>query len=126
MSETLTSGEARLQAQAAPEGEIAAATHTLVIGPYLARGAPGPGGPGHGPAQPTRSVEARLDEATGLAAAIELDVVESVAISLPRIRPSTYLGKGRVEEIAGMIRAREIGLVVMDCALSPVQQRNLE
>ncbi|MDH2313011.1 GTPase HflX [Methylobacterium brachiatum] len=126
MSETLTSGEARLQAQAAPEGEIAAATHTLVIGPYLARGAHGPGVPGNGAAHPTRSVEARLDEATGLAAAIELDVVESLAISLPRIRPSTYLGKGRVEEIAGLIRAREIGLVVMDCALSPVQQRNLE
>jgi GTP-binding protein HflX len=31
-----------------------------------------------------------------------------------------------VEEIAGRIRAEEIGLVVMDCALSPVQQRNLE
>ncbi|WP_457108070.1 GTPase HflX [Methylobacterium sp. P5_C11] len=123
MTETLTPGEARLQAQAAPEGEIAAATHTLVIGPYLARGA---SGAGHGPAAPTRSVEARLDEATGLAAAIELDVLESLAVSLPRIRPSTYLGKGRVEEIAGLIRAREIGLVVMDCALSPVQQRNLE
>src|SRR5205814_570699 len=115
----------RLQAQAAPEGEIAAATHTLVIGPYLARGASGAGqGGGQGAAAPSRSVEARLDEATGLAAAIELDVLESLAVSLPRIRPSTYLGKGRVEEIAGLIRAREIGLVVMDCALSPVQQRN--
>ena len=40
-------------------------------------------------------------EAVGLAAAVDLDVVESLAISLPRIRPSTYLGKGRVEEIAG-------------------------
>ncbi|MDN3570797.1 GTPase HflX, partial [Methylobacterium longum] len=89
MTETLTSGEARLQAQAAPEGEIAAATHTLVIGPYLARSAHGTGN-GHGSAAPLRSVEARLDEATGLAAAIELDVVESLAISLPRIRPSTY------------------------------------
>jgi len=46
MTETLTSGEARLQAQAAPEGEIAAATHTLVIGPYLARGAAGAGAGG--------------------------------------------------------------------------------
>ena len=119
MSETLTSGEARLQAMAAPEGEIAAATHTLVVGPYLARSAGGTD-------LPARSTQARLDEAVGLAAAIELDVVQSLSVSLARIRPSTYLGKGRVEEIAGLIRAEEIGLVVMDCALSPVQQRNLE
>ena len=121
MSETLTAGEARLQAKAAPEGEIAAATHTLVIGPYLGRNAQGAG-----LQAPTRSAQARLDEATGLAAAIELDVVESQALGLTRIRPATYLGKGRVDEIAGLIQAREIGLVVMDCALSPVQQRNLE
>ncbi|WP_275441122.1 hypothetical protein, partial [Enterobacter hormaechei] len=67
-------------------------------------------------------VEARLDEAVGLAGAIELDVTQSFAVALPRIRPSTYLGKGRVEEIAGLVKAEEIGLVVMDCALSPVQQ----
>jgi len=122
MSETLTSGEARLRAHAAPEGEIAASTRTLVIGPYLARNA----GPAGRVAAPSRSVEARLDEATGLAAAIELDVTQSLPITLPRIRPSTYLGKGRVDEIAGLVKAEEIGLVVMDCALSPVQQRNLE
>jgi GTPase len=119
MTDLLSSGEARLQAMAAPEGEIAAATHTLVVGPYLAR-------PLGGAPAPTRSVQARIEEATGLAAAIELDVVEALPLTLPRIRPSTYLGKGRVEEIAGLVRAREIGLVVMDCALSPVQQRNLE
>ena len=53
-------------------------------------------------------------------------MVEAIVAPVQRIRPSTYLGKGRVEELAGVIRAREIGLVVMDCALSPVQQRNLE
>ncbi|HEX8418218.1 MAG TPA: GTPase HflX [Methylobacterium sp.] len=116
MTQTITPGEARLQAMAAPEGDIAAATHTLVIGPYLTRG----GG------DASRSTQARLDEAAGLAAAIELDVVEAIVAPVQRIRPSTYLGKGRVEELAGLIRAREIGLVVMDCALSPVQQRNLE
>ncbi|MEE7475776.1 GTPase HflX [Methylobacterium hispanicum] len=119
MTDLISSGEARLQAMAAPEGEIAAATHTLVVGPYLTR-------PAGGAPAPARSVQARIEEATGLAAAIELDVVEAMPVTLPRIRPSTYLGKGRVEEIAGLVRAREIGLVVMDCALSPVQQRNLE
>ena len=45
---------------------------------------------------------------------------------LAEIRPATYLGKGKVDELAGLIKASEIGVVVMDCALSPVQQRNLE
>jgi GTP-binding protein HflX len=126
MTEPMTPGEARLQAMAAPEGDLAAATHTLVIGPYLGRAAAAArGAPGSTP-ETLRSMEARLDEAAGLAAAIELDVVEAIVAPVQRIRPSTYLGKGRVEELAGVISAREIGLVVMDCALSPVQQRNLE
>ncbi|KQP91310.1 GTPase HflX [Methylobacterium sp. Leaf113] len=125
MTEPMTAGEARLQAMAAPEGDIAAATHTLVVGPYLGRAAAARNTTGHTP-EILRSTDARLDEAAGLAAAIELDVVEAIVAPVQRIRPSTYLGKGRVEELAGVIRAREIGLVVMDCALSPVQQRNLE
>ncbi|MET3692290.1 GTPase HflX [Methylobacterium goesingense] len=126
MTEPMTAGEARLQAMAAPEGDIAAATHTLVVGPYLGRAAVAARGNPSGSPEALRSTEARLDEAAGLAAAIELDVVEAIVAPVQRIRPSTYLGKGRVEELAGVIRAREIGLVVMDCALSPVQQRNLE
>ena len=45
---------------------------------------------------------------------------------LAEIRPATFLGKGKVEEIAARVKEDEIGLVMMDCALSPVQQRNLE
>lgn len=123
MTEILPPGEARLQAKAAPEGEIAAATRTLVLGPYLNRAAQRPV---PGQTETVRSDEARLDEAVGLAAAIDLDVARAIAVHLQRPRPSTYLGKGRVEEVAGLIKAEEIGLVVMDCALSPVQQRNLE
>lgn len=73
-----------------------------------------------------RSPEARIEEATGLALAIDLDVVDTGIVSLTAIRPATYMGKGKVEEIAGLVKAHDIGLVVMDCALSPVQQRNLE
>src|SRR3954468_20896955 len=122
MSEMLPADDVRLQPPGKPEAEFAAATRTFVVGPYLTRNAAAQAS-GAAEAQNLRSTPARLDEATGLAAAIELDALESLADSLPRIRPSTYLGKGRVEEIAGLIRAREIGLVVMDCALSPVQQR---
>ena len=73
-----------------------------------------------------RSPQARIEEATGLALAIDLDVIETGIVTLNEIRPATYIGKGKVEEIAGLVKAHEIGLVVMDCALSPVQQRNLE
>jgi len=43
-----------------------------------------------------------------------------------RLHPATYLSKGKVEEIAGLVKSFEAGIVVMDCALTPVQQRNLE
>src|SRR3569623_370751 len=73
-----------------------------------------------------RDPQARLDEAVGLAGAIDLVVVEALIAPLSEIRPATYLGKGKVEEILGLIKAHEVELVVMDCALSPIQQRNLE
>jgi GTPase len=73
-----------------------------------------------------RSAEAKLDEAIGLARAIDLTVEQSGIIMLGALRPATYLGKGKVEEIAGLVKSFEAGVVVMDCALSPVQQRNLE
>ncbi len=73
-----------------------------------------------------RAPAARLDEAVGLALAIDLDVAQAGIVMLGAIRPATYLGKGKVEEIAGLVKTHEAGIVVMDCALSPVQQRNLE
>ena len=73
-----------------------------------------------------RSPEAKLDEAVGLAHAIDLDVVSSGIVPLGEIRPATFVGKGKVEEIAALVKGDEAGIVVMDCALSPVQQRNLE
>jgi GTP-binding protein HflX len=62
----------------------------------------------------------------GLARAIDLEVLESGIVPVSVIRPATYIGAGKVAEIAGLIKSVEAGLAVMDCALSPVQQRNLE
>ncbi|MDQ0504290.1 GTPase HflX [Xanthobacter agilis] len=74
-----------------------------------------------------REPQARLDEAVGLAAAIDnLDVVYSALIPLSEIRPATFLGTGKVEEIGGVVKAEAVDLVFFDAALSPVQQRNLE
>ncbi|WP_420794809.1 GTPase HflX [Azorhizobium caulinodans] len=73
-----------------------------------------------------RSPEARLEEAVGLAAAIDLDVVYKGLVLISEVKPATYIGSGKVEEIAGIVAAEEVGLVFVDAALSPVQQRNLE
>jgi GTP-binding protein HflX len=73
-----------------------------------------------------RSAPAKLDEAVGLARAIDLEVEQSGIVMLNALRPATYLGKGKVDEIAGLVKSFEAGIVVMDCALTPVQQRNLE
>src|SRR5579872_4795121 len=96
----------------------------MVIGPYLRRR---PSGKAVSPLhQNGRNAEARLEEAVGLARAIDLEVVESGIVLLTAIRPATYLGKGKIDEIAGIIKSSAIDLVVVDCAISPVQQRNLE
>jgi GTP-binding protein HflX len=73
-----------------------------------------------------RAPSARLEEAVGLARAIDLAVVQSGIVTLSELRPATYIGKGKVEELAGLVKSLEAGIVVMDCALTPVQQRNLE
>src|ERR1700694_687589 len=73
-----------------------------------------------------RNSEARLEEAVGLARAIDLTIADTLIAPVSQIRPATYLGKGKVEEIVGLITGHDIELVVMDCALSPIQQRHLE
>jgi GTP-binding protein HflX len=73
-----------------------------------------------------RTPEARLEEAVGLARAIDLTVVEAGLVTLSEIRPATYIGKGKVDEIAGLAKSLSASVVVMDCPVSPVQQCNLE
>jgi GTP-binding protein HflX len=96
----------------------------IVIGPYLRRQPVRQSAPRA--VQNERPPEARLEEADGLARAIDLDVVESGIVPISQIRPATYMGSGKVDEIAGLVKSLEAGIVIADCALSPVQQRNLE
>ena len=90
-------------------------TKTLVIHPTVT-----------GKSRPDRSLHASLEEAVGLAHAIALEVGHAAIVRLQKIVPATYIGKGKVEEFAALVEEKEIKLVIMDCALSPVQQRNLE
>lgn len=73
-----------------------------------------------------RDADARLDETTGLAMAIGLDVVERIALRVRAPKPATLIGSGQVEQVAQQVRMEEAQLVVFDGALTPVQQRNLE
>jgi GTP-binding protein HflX len=73
-----------------------------------------------------RSSEARLAEAMGLAASIGLVLVHSAIVPLRRRRPSALLGEGQVEIVHEDLKTHDVALVVMDTALTPVQQRNLE
>ncbi|HVL29294.1 MAG TPA: GTPase HflX, partial [Sphingomicrobium sp.] len=82
--------------------------------------------PDDGAAGNLRSAEARLDEAEGLAEAIGIDVVGRRAFRLRNPRPATLFGKGQAEAIADMVAEHEAGLLIVDAALSPVQQKSLE
>jgi GTP-binding protein HflX len=73
-----------------------------------------------------RSPAACLDEAVGLTRAIDLDVVLSETVRVTRPRPGTLLGSGAVETLAAAIAEAQATVVVVDHALTPVQQRNLE
>jgi GTPase len=73
-----------------------------------------------------RSPEGRLDEAVGLAAAINLHVMHAEIVRVGRWRPATLIGSGAVEKYAAIIAEKEIAVAVIDATVSPVQQRNLE
>jgi len=74
----------------------------------------------------SRSAEARLEEAAGLAAAIDLEITHLAAVNVAEPRPATLFGSGKVEELAEIIRDSGAGLLIVDHPLTPVQQRNLE
>ncbi|MCH8834836.1 MAG: hypothetical protein IH925_02705, partial [Proteobacteria bacterium] len=102
--------------------------YCLVVHPHLkARG------------RRARTPEASLEEAVGLAQAINLTVVHSEVVPVARRRPATLLGAGAVARLGGLMagatpgdgaetgaETRRIDVAVVDAALTPVQQRNLE
>lgn len=100
----------------------------LVVHPYL-----------KATQQASSGIDARLEEAEGLALAINLNVVGCEAILLRKLRPGTLIGQGAVERISDLISAFNrdkeedgeqtgiyISVVIIDAALTPIQQRNLE
>ncbi len=120
MTDLERSGKSRFQIDTTGERSTGAA---VVLVPLLGRNAAA----GTATSRLTeRSAEARLEEACGLARAIDLDVVHACTTVLSKIKPATLLGTGKVEEFKGLIAALQAGLVIVDHPLTPVQQRNLE
>ena len=78
------------------------------------------------PAAKLSDASERLSEAAGLAKAIGLEVRFAGTVPLTQPRPATLFGSGKVEEIGAIVTAEEAEVVIVDHALSPIQQRNLE
>jgi GTP-binding protein HflX len=91
------------------------ATVAAVLNPYVPRARDG-----------LRDNDAKLEEAVGLARAIDLDVRLALSAPLRRVTPATLIGKGIVERVRAVVEEQGIGLVIVDDRLTPVQQRNLE
>lgn len=73
-----------------------------------------------------RDAEARMEETAGLAAAIGIEVVERIALKVRAPKAAMLIGSGQVEALATQARLAEADLVIVDAALTPIQQRNLE
>ena len=94
--------------------EIARGTCAFLVHPYV-RSEPS-----------RRSPASALEELKRLAGAIELQTVAAEIVPLSSIKPGTYLGTGKVEELAEQVKGVAADLVIMNCPLSPTQQQKLE
>ena len=90
-------------------------TCAVIIHPFIQSGSIG-----------GRAVASRLEEAAGLAAAINLNVAFAESVSLRKIQASSYFGKGTVERLGAAVNLHEAAVVCVDASLSAVQQRSLE
>ena len=95
--------------------ELASGIRAVVLHPCERSG----GRNGRGPAS-------RLEEAVGLAAAIDLEVVASEIVPVGKIRAGSFFGSGAAERLGALVAALGADVVSVDAALTPVQQRNLE
>jgi GTPase len=76
---------------------------------------------------PARLPEHRLDEAVALARALPgIEVVDAEVVRLPRAQPGKLFGSGKLQELKLRLDAHDVGLVLIDGPVTPVQQRNLE
>lgn len=73
-----------------------------------------------------RDTDARLEEAAGLAEAIGVVVADRLAFKVRAPKPGTLFGSGQVQTIADAAEQAEAELIIVDAAVTPIQQKNLE
>ena len=71
-------------------------------------------------------VAASLDELEELAATAGAVTVGKVIQNREAVHPGTYIGKGKIEEVAALLAAYDANGVICDDELSPAQMNNLE
>jgi len=74
----------------------------------------------------SRIPQSRLEEAINLCQALPVKVVWHNIVKLHKVTSRTLLGKGKVQEIAELMKEHEVDLLVVNGVLSPTQQRELE
>jgi GTP-binding protein HflX len=72
------------------------------------------------------AVEDVLEEFVELARSAGAEVVATVAARMDRPNPATLIGSGKLEEVKAAADAAGADLIMVNHALSPVQERNLE
>ena len=70
--------------------------------------------------------KSQLEEAMRLAKSIDLEIAHAEIVSVNRVIPATFIGKGKIESYRGLIEAENIDVAVMNTQITPIQQRNLE
>ena len=119
-----SAGQPKVRRKRGPEATRAPRMRVLVLVPVWKRQVRV--GEKTAPFPQVHTPENRLAEAIGLCNAIDLNIIGALIVPLSEARPSTLLGKGKVEKMTAVVSEKEINLVVVDHIVTPVQQRNLE
>jgi len=82
--------------------------------------------PDYGKRDSRYSPQNGLDEVVSLAHALDLNIIDSRIVRLPKAHAGLLFGSGKVAELKSYIEDNDIGLVLIDGPVSPIQQRNLE
>ncbi|MDP7194189.1 MAG: GTPase HflX [Dehalococcoidia bacterium] len=71
------------------------------------------------------TLQQRLEELNNLTISSGAEVVDEFVQTISK-NSSTYIGKGKLEELSQIIKANSIDVVIFDDELDPTQQRNIE
>lgn len=70
--------------------------------------------------------QSSFDELVELTKTFGLEVISTINQKIKEINGSTFIGKGKLEELALLREEHKPDYVIFDCELSPLQQRNIQ